>query len=554
VIVKTEEGRIKVISKGADSIIEKRLKKGQHHLATTKEFLDDFAKTGLRTLLVVQKEISQAEYDTWSEAYLQASVSRKKDEEMAKVADELETEFELLGSTAIEDKLQEDVGNTIYDIRQAGIKVWVLTGDKIETAMNIGYACRLLDETMNTFMLTSLEEKAVADEIAKASEEQKHTEQAGDNAVVVAGETLALIKKNKDLESSFVKLCENANVVLACRVSPKQKAEVVLMIKTRNPAKTTLAIGDGANDVNMITAAHIGIGISGFEGQQAVKASDYAIGKFKYLKNLLFVHGREAYRRNSFATVFIFYKNILGTSPIFFFGIWSIFSGSLIYHLTLYNGFNPFFTSLPIVWISTMDFEHPKAKLLSEPALYKYGIRNLLFNYKIFAREIFYGFGQALLISVFSLYAFSIGSQSVDGKYGGYTEAGDFIFICLVILVNTRVLVSSHTIDWGLIAVEVVSFLVYLLFAIVISWFFYFDDQYHSYQHIFQFPMTYFALFIFITVFSAIDRLITVIRRFRKRIALDRLNAEIAAKAAQENEVSRNLSRQNSVVPCKWTD
>ena len=162
-------------------------------------------------------------------------------------------------------------------------------------------------------------------------------------------------------------MCERANVVLACRVSPKQKAEVVHLIKERNPEKATLAIGDGANDVNMITAAHIGVGISGLEGQQAVKASDYAIGKFKFLKNLLFVHGREAYRRNSFAVVYIFYKNILGTAPIFFFGVVSLFSGSLPYHLTLYNNFNPFYTSLPIIWLSTMDHEHPKEKLLSTP-------------------------------------------------------------------------------------------------------------------------------------------------------------------------------------------
>lgn len=155
--------------------------------------------------------------------------------------------------------------------------------------------------------------------------------------------------------------------MLACRVSPKQKAEVVHLVKNRNLDKTTLAIGDGANDVNMINAAHIGVGISGLEGQQAVKASDYAIGKFKFLKNLLFVHGREAYRRNSFATCYIFYKNILETAPIFYFGIWSIFSGTMIYHLLMYNMFNPVFTSLPIVWFATQDFEHTKEKLNSDP-------------------------------------------------------------------------------------------------------------------------------------------------------------------------------------------
>ena len=229
--------------------------------------------------------------------------------------------------------------------------------------------------------------------------------------------------------------------MLACRVSPKQKAEVVLLIKERNPAKTTLAIGDGANDVNMITAAHVGVGISGLEGQQAVKASDYAIGKFKFLKSLLFVHGREAYRRNSFAVIFIFYKNIMVTSPIFFSGVLSLFSGSLMYHLTLYNNFNPFYTSLPIIWLSTMDFEYSKETLLSTPDLYKYGIRNLLFNYKVFAREIFYGFGQAFTLTFFAHYYFTLGSSTSTGMFAGFTEAGDFIFLCLVVICNTRVLV-----------------------------------------------------------------------------------------------------------------
>ena len=121
-------------------------------------------------------------------------------------------------------------------------------------------------------------------------------------------------------------------MVLACRVSPKQKAEIVRMMRARNPDKTTLAIGDGANDVNMITAAHIGVGIAGLEGQQAVRAADYGIGQFKFLKNLLFYHGREAYRRNTYAISYMFYKNILETFPIFVFGVFSNFSGTQIYN------------------------------------------------------------------------------------------------------------------------------------------------------------------------------------------------------------------------------
>lgn len=90
-----------------------------------------------------------------------------------------------------------------------------------------------------------------------------------------------------------------------------------MMIRERHPQITTLAIGDGANDVNMITSAHVGIGISGLEGQQAARASDYAIGQFKYLKNLLFDHGREAYRRNSYLVCYIFYKNVIFVLPMF---------------------------------------------------------------------------------------------------------------------------------------------------------------------------------------------------------------------------------------------
>ena len=144
-----------------------------------------------------------------------------------------------------------------------------------------------------------------------------------------------------------------ANVVLACRVSPKQKAEIVRMMRDRNPNKTTLAIGDGANDVNMITAAHIGIGIRGLEGQQAARAADYSISQFRFLKNLLFIHGREAYRRNSYAICYMFYKNILETVPVFMFGIFSLFSSTMIYNGILYMSFNLFFTALPIIWFST---------------------------------------------------------------------------------------------------------------------------------------------------------------------------------------------------------
>ena len=155
VIVRTPEDKIMVVCKGADSIMEKRLAPGQEDLlGKTQEYLDEYAKTGLRTLLVGQKQIDPDFYQEWAKRYVKAATATvNRDKEMAAVQDEVEIDFELLGSTAIEDKLQVDVGQTIFDIKKAGVQLWVLTGDKIETAINIGFSCKLLDNEMNLFIL-----------------------------------------------------------------------------------------------------------------------------------------------------------------------------------------------------------------------------------------------------------------------------------------------------------------------------------------------------------------------------------------------------------------
>lgn len=280
----------------------------------------------------------------------------------------------------------------------------MLTGDKVETAINIGHSCQLLHDAMNMFVLQEIKPKRVRIELVEALGNQSLTKQARDNAVIVAGDTLATIQADEDLVKEFIDLCEGANVVLACRVSPKQKAEVVQMMRARNPDKTTLAIGDGANDVNMITAAHIGIGIAGLEGQQAVRASDYAIAQFRFLKNILFFHGREAYRRNSYAIGYMFYKNILETVPVFMYGILSTFSGTQIYNSFLYVSFNVFFTALPVIWFATFDYEYSKDVLVRRPRLYRIGLDNIYFSKWIFWRWIVYAVWQSTFILFLAYY------------------------------------------------------------------------------------------------------------------------------------------------------
>ena len=341
-VYRSPSGQILVFSKGADSVLLPLLANKESRsvaqLATkTVKQLDEYARTGLRTLLVVQRQISEDFYEEWSSEYARALASmQNRDALIDEAAAKLETDFELVGSTAIDDKLQEGVPQAIKMIREAGLKLWVLTGDKIETAINIGYSCELLDHQMNQFVIDGERSLDIYKQICQAANEQNLCMQFKKMAVVVAGHSLFKILNNTRLTSHFVELVERANVVLACRVSPKQKAEIVQLVREKHPLATTLAIGDGANDVNMIAAAHVGVGIAGKEGMQAVRASDYAIGQFRFLVPLLFYHGREAYRRNSYLALYMFYKNILFVMPLFWFGFFSSFSGQTLYESVLY--------------------------------------------------------------------------------------------------------------------------------------------------------------------------------------------------------------------------
>jgi phospholipid-transporting ATPase len=307
----------------------------------------------------------------------------------------------------------------------------VLTGDKVETAINIGYSCRLLNNHMNIFIINEVAEKRIRTELRALLQQQFICRGARENAVVVGGDTLTVIfnadddSDDEDAESEewnvkrmFIKLCEGANVVLACRVSPKQKAEVVRMMRARRPNVSTLAIGDGANDVNMITAAHIGIGIKGLEGAQAARASDYAIGQFRFLKNLLLCHGRECYRRNSYAISYMFYKNIFLVFPIWVYGFVSYFSGTIIYDIFLYNFYNMVFTVLPIVWFSACDWQYSKQYLLDNPREYQIGLLDLYFNPSVFWRWIFYAVWQGILLITVLFYTIN-GTLTSDGLSNG---------------------------------------------------------------------------------------------------------------------------------------
>lgn len=234
------------------------------------------------------------------------------------------------------------------------------------------------------------------------------------------------------------------NSVLCCRVTPKQKAQMVNLIKSRQPETTTLAIGDGANDVNMITAAHIGIGILGVEGRQAARASDYSIGQFQYLKRLLYVHGRESYRKNSYVVCYNFYKNVLFVVPQFWFGFVSYFSGQTLYDPWIYQLFNIVFTCLPIIWFGIYDKEVSYDLLMKDTRYYVQGIVGKLFHSIRFWKWVLYGFVQAVFVYLLSYNANNSAFNS-EGFRQDLWSCGSIAFSGVVLIVNIKILLSTCT-------------------------------------------------------------------------------------------------------------
>ncbi len=268
VVVQTSHNKVRVLCKGADSIIMERLEPGCKYVRETSDYLEEYASSGLRTLALAQKDLSMEEYTMWEKKMtIAASALKNRDAEMDKVSNELEINMQLLGSTAIEDKLQDNVPDTIQFLKDANIKVWVLTGDKIETAINIGFSCSLLNSRMERYIINAKSSTGALEQISSARKLQIKSEGFRQSATIVTGEALLKITAHERIKFQFLKLACSSAAIIACRMSPKQKADIVRMIQAYDPSATTLGIGDGANDVNMITAAHIGVGISGLEGQ-----------------------------------------------------------------------------------------------------------------------------------------------------------------------------------------------------------------------------------------------------------------------------------------------
>ncbi|KAL4486127.1 hypothetical protein ABPG72_012180 [Tetrahymena utriculariae] len=349
---------IKLYIKGADSIIKSRLHttKQQPFLDKTNDYLTQFSLIGLRTLMMAMKILSEEEYQDFKRKMNSLADSENREQEMDRLADSIERNLILIGATAVEDKLQDKVPETIYDLIKAKIKVWMLTGDKLETAENIAKSCKLIQNDMKIIQISEKDDQSLRNNLLGTAME-KFNQLKSDKAkksLLVEGDSLTLIFKDIHLQKAFLKISKECESVVCCRVTPKQKALVVRLIKD-NLKKITLAIGDGANDVNMIQEAHIGCGIFGNEGMQAAQSSDFAFGEFKCLWRLVLVHGRWSYIRIAEMIIYFFYKNMLFTIPQLYFSFYNAFSGQTIFDAWFISLYNLIFTALPLISRAVFD-------------------------------------------------------------------------------------------------------------------------------------------------------------------------------------------------------
>uniref|UniRef100_A0A3B3HLB6 Phospholipid-transporting ATPase n=1 Tax=Oryzias latipes TaxID=8090 RepID=A0A3B3HLB6_ORYLA len=346
--------------------------------ADTQYHLDCYAKDGLRTL---------------SEQHISFIWAYGREELMMASAVQLETELTLLGATGIEDRLQESVPDTITALREAGIKVWVLTGDKPETALNIGYACRLMEEGDLVTCVSILD--CTLEEVRRYHEDPRNVDTTQKISLMIDGDTLA-IALSPDLQDRFLDLAKRCRSVLCCRVTPLQKSRVVKLVRDKLKVMT-LAVGDGANDVNMIQVADVGIGISGQEGMQAVMASDFAITRFKHLKKLLLVHGHWCHTRLANMIIYFFYKNAAYVNLLFWYQFYCGFSGTAMIDYWLMIFFNLFFTSTPPIMFGIMDKDVSAEMLMGVPELYRTGQGSGEYNFRTFWISMLDAFYQSLV-------------------------------------------------------------------------------------------------------------------------------------------------------------
>ncbi|KAF5335007.1 hypothetical protein D9611_010004 [Ephemerocybe angulata] len=439
VVRDTQTGEITFLQKGADVVMMKIVQRNDW----LEEETANMAREGLRTLVVARKRLSAQLYNEFASRYHAASIKLEgRNAAMEGVVTEfLEHDLELLGLTGVEDKLQDDVKSTLELLRNAGIKIWMLTGDKVETARCIAISTKLVARNQYIHEMSKLK---TSDQVR---DQLDFLQNKLDCCLVIDGDSLQLCLNL--FQNEFIEISTKLSAVVACRCSPTQKADVARLIR-KFTKKRVCCIGDGGNDVSMIQAADVGVGIVGKEGKQASLAADFSVTQFSFLTKLLLWHGRNSYRRSAKLAQFVIHRGLIISimqavfSAIFYFAPIALYQGWLL------AGYATVYTMAPVFSL-VLDRDVSEDLALLYPELYKELVKGRSLSYKTFFMWCMISLYQGAAIMIMSLVLFE----------------NEFLHI---VSISFTALILNELI---MVALEITTWHVYMVISEVVTLFFY---------------------------------------------------------------------------------
>ncbi|XP_017055637.1 phospholipid-transporting ATPase IF [Drosophila ficusphila] len=455
VILRDQSGTTWLYSKGAESAIFPRCKESPR-LKVIDEQIMKYAKKGLRTMAVARRTLTPEELANFEGLFRNANTQLNNRNELIRECYEtVEIGLDLLGATALEDALQENVGETLEALQTAGLKIWVLTGDKVETAYNIGLACRHIPSgSKQHFIVNVTDPKELLTRLEEID---------ADNPEVLVVDGITITALLKETPRQFADLALKCRAVLCCRLSPLQKCEIVTLIK-KTKKYITAAIGDGANDVSMIQEAHIGIGITGREGKQAARCADFAIARFEMLQRLLLVHGHYNSHRLAFLVLFYCYKNIIITGCMALFQVYDLFSATNVYNSLYLWLFDIVYISFSFTYLAISDKDYSEETLLRHPELYKRFAHNRQASMGVFCLWILNGFVQCFIIFYFTYAVLNDANVLFNGgQPASFQTFGTMLITIIVIVGNLKLLLVGRYMTYLNIAMIFASIVAFML-------------------------------------------------------------------------------------------
>lgn len=507
-----------LFSKGSESAI-KECCTHQESFGTAKttfDFATEFATHGYRTLCFAKKELNESEVIDILKDFKQENNIYL--EEVRKL---FESDLTLQGCSGIEDILQYRAQETIESLIVSGIKVWMLTGDRQETAINIAIRVGIISDEMDVVIFDENELNSFSNNVRgnenvhyKSSLLERENSPSKFSNVVLVIDSQILEKALSNNETKFASIATNCASVVFSRVTPQQKAQVVRLIQEFTKQRV-LAIGDGGNDCTMLQTANVGVGIHGSEGMQAYNVSDFGISQFCHLQPLVLVHGRLCYRRTSILVLYNLYKCFTLNIVSVYFGFTSLFTGSKLFFELLFQLYNFLYTSIPPIIFATFDSDIPITLPYDyhEP-LYLLGITKPFFSLKIFGIWLLNAVFHAA-VSLFIPYFILGGNNPIsnNGYVPDFWITGLAIYTNVVIVVNTKILLEAYT-SWSLVFFSmVICAFLFFLSILCFPCIFHIPELEQAAKRAIITPMFIITIIITITLAISFDWLVKIYKR-----------------------------------------